>query len=245
MIYPYVPPRLTLSPSPSMIEVNLLGSVNLSYVITKVTASSSITNIISSPIFVSGLTATALTTILNAAPTINRIASGSVTYSSITYFNTSGVKGFTLSVTDNVGGTVSANCNVNAVYPIFYGTAFTQSSVQATVQTLVNSFSKIVSNVITRPVPISGTGVCIYYCVPNVYNTGATVASVYDISNPTVNIRNSFRGNGLAFTMSLNSPSGYWSSVLYNCYIYSPNGTASSVSLGIYPLYGTSYQFNF
>ena len=242
ILYAYVPPRLTLISSSNFIEVNTFGSVGLTYSITKVMATFSITSINSTPIFLSG-TSSALT-YLNATASINRNYTAGVTYSSGSYFTTPGVKGFTLSVSDIIG-TVSTSCNVTAVYPTFYGTSLTFSSIQSVVQGLLNSFTKVVDNNISRTVPISGTGVCIYYCVPNIYNVGGTISSLYDTSNPLVNINGNFRSPGSAFTMSLSSPSGYWGSTVYNCYIYSPTGTASTTSVGVYPFYATNYQFNF
>jgi hypothetical protein len=149
-----------------------------------------------------------------------------------------------MSVTDNTGITVTASTNINVVYPIFYGTAITASKVQSDVQNLLSSFTKVVNSEINRTIPISGDGVCIYYCIPNESNTGATVASVYDTSYPGIDIRNNFR-NGQAFTMSLSSPDSYWGSTLYNCYIYSIGVTASTASFGVYPNYSTNYEFNF
>ena len=247
LLYSYVPPRLSLVASATNYEVTSFGTIGFTFSITKITASSSISSITTSPILTLG-TASAIT-YLSATSSINRTFTGNATYSSASYYNSPGIKGFTLSVKDNVTGTVSTNAFVNVVYPIFYGTSPTHSSVQATVQSLLGSFGKIVDSNISRAVPVSGNGVCIYYCVPNIYNVGGTVSSVYDTSAPLVNIKNNFRVNGSAFTMSLSSPTGLWSSVLYSCYIYSPSGTASATSsvttLGVTPFYATNYQFNF
>ena len=243
IVYPYVPPRLTLSPASYFVEVTTTGVVGLSFSITKVTATSSILSITSNPLFLSG-TSSALT-YLNATSSINRTYTGTGSFSSGTYFATTGIKSFTMSVRDNITGTTSVTTNMNVVYPIFYGTSTVSTSSQAVVQSLLNSFTKVVDNNISKTVPISGTAVCIYYCVPNIYNTGGTISSVFDVSNPSVNIRNNFRGSGMAFTMSLSSPSGFWGSTLYSCYIYSPSGSATSSNIGNSPFYTANYQFNF
>lgn len=243
MLYGYVPPRLLLAPYSYFTEVNSGGTIGLSYSITKVSATASIRSITSSPLFLTS-TASAIT-YLNGATAINRTFNGTASFTSGSLFTTTGSKSFTMSVADGVGGTTSVNTSVNVVYPIFYGTSTTASSTQSIVQSLLSSFTKVLDSNINGTVPISGTGICIYYCVPAASNVGATISSIYDTSYPTTNIKNNFRTTGRAFTMSLSSPSGYWGSTVYNCYIYSPLGTASKTTLGVYPSYATNYQFNF
>lgn len=243
MLYGYVPPRLLLAPYSYYVEVNSGGTIGLSYSITKVSATASIRSITSTPLFLTS-TASAIT-YLNGATAINRVFNGTASYTSGTLFTTTGIKPFTMSVNDAVGGTTSVTTTVNVTYPIFYGTSMTASTTQSVVQGLLSSFTKVVDSNISRTVPISGTGVCIYYCVPAASNVGGTISSIYDTSYPTTNIKNNFRTTGAAFTMSLSSPSGFWGSTVYNCYIYSPTGSAAKTSLGVYPTYATNYQFNF
>ena len=243
MLYGYVPPRLTLSPYSYFVEITSSGTIGLSYSITKVSATSSIVSISSNPLF---LTSTASSiTYLNGVTAINRNYTATASYTSGSLFSTTGIKPFTMSVVDAVGGTTSVTTTVNVVYPIFYGTSPTASTTQAVVQNLLGSFNKIVDSNINQTVPISGTGVCIYYCVPATSNVGGTISSVYDISYPITNIKNNFRSTGAAFTMSLSSPNGYWGTTVYNCYVYSPTGSAAKTVLGVYPAYATNYQFNF
>jgi hypothetical protein len=148
-------------------------------------------------------------------------------------------------VNDNLGYTSSIRYDVNVVYPTFYGSSKTFSSTQSVVQSLLGSFTKIVNDNINQTVPFIGTSSCIYYCVPAIYNTTGTVSSLYDTSSPSVDIKNILKGTGTAFTMSLSSPTSMWASTVYNCYIYSPLGTASIVDLGYSPFYAVNYQFNF
>ncbi len=243
MLYGYVPPRLYLVPDSNFVEITSGGTIGLSYSITKVSATASISTITSNPLFLTS-TASAIT-YLNGATAINRTYTGTSSYTSGSLFSTTGVKPFTMSVYDGVGGTTSVTTTVNVVYPIFYGTSATASLTQSVVQSLLSSFTKVLDSNINRTVPISGTGVCIYYCVPATSNVGGTISSIYDTSYPTTNIKNNFRSTGSAFTMSLSSPSGYWGSTVYNCYIYSPTGIAAKTVLGVYPTYATNYEFNF
>jgi hypothetical protein len=245
MLYGYVPPRLVLTPYSYFVEVNSGGTVAFNYSITKVTATSSMRSIISTPLFLTGGATGSALTYLNGAPSINRTYNSTASYTSGSLFTTTGIKAFTMSVNDNVGGTTSIGTTVNTVYPIFYGTSLTASATQSVVQSLLSTFTKVVDSNINKTVPISGTGVCIYYCVPAASNVGGTISSIYDTSFPLTNIKNNFRTSGMAFTMSLSSPSGYWGSTVYNCYIYSPSSIPSKTTLGVFPTYATNYQFNF
>lgn len=243
ILYPYVAPIVTLSTTWSNIELSVFSQVlSFSYSITKVVASSSISSITTTPAFWT-TTSTAIT-YLNAAPTINRNVSDYVTYSYTT--SGSGIQTFTLSVKDNLGATVSASVGINIVYPIFYGVSTTASATASTVQSLLGTFNKILSNNPNQTVSYSGNGVCLYYCVPATYNTGASLSSFIDETNaPGFNQYTAFRGNGNAFTMSLNSPSTLWSSIVYNCYIYSPSGIPTTTTLGAPPYYNANFSFTF
>ena len=242
LLYPYIAPSVTLTSPVSFMEISSSSqTINFSYSITKYIASSTISTIGQIPTIITSTSP--ILTYLNV-PTGNLTYYANTSYVS-TYFSTAGIKSFTLSVTDNLGGSASANYAVNAIYPIFYGTAFTASVTQSTVQGLLPSFTKLLSNDPNQTVPMSGNGVCLYYCVPNIYNTSTTMSALYDSNSPLFDIKNVFRGTGMAFTMSLNSPSSYWSGVLYNCYIYSPGGTPNITTIGYPTLYNANYQFVF
>jgi hypothetical protein len=243
ILYPYVAPIVTLSTTWSSIERSIFNQVlSFSYSITKVIASSSITSITTTPLFWSSTSAAI--TYLNASPTINRNVSDYVTYSYIP--SVSGIQTFTLSVRDNLGATVSASIGINIVYPIFYGVSSTASATASTVQSLLASFNKIISNNPNQTISYSGNGVCLYYCVPAIYNTGASVSSFIDETNaPGFNQYTAFRINGNAFTMSLFSPGSLWPSIVYNCYIYSPSGIPTTTTLGIPPYYNANFSFTF
>lgn len=243
ILYPYIAPILTLTSTYSTVEITSTSlTVGFSYSITKVIASSSISSISTSPTFITD-TSTPIS-YLNSAVGINAFYGTTASYSSATNFSTYGNKTFTFSVVDNTGGSSSINYNVNAVYPIFYGTSTTASATQSTVQGLLGSFTKIISNNPNQTIPLQGNGVCLYYCVPSIYNTGGSVSSVIETST-VFNVNTIFRGDATAFTMSLYSPSGYWGSIVYNCYIYSPLGIPTTTTLGISPLYTANYQFTF
>ena len=242
LLYPYSAPRVTLTSPTSFMEISASSqTINFSYSITKYVASTTISTITQAPTIIPSTSP--ILTYLNV-PVGNLTYYANTSYTS-TYFSTSGVKSFTLSVTDNLGGSSSASFTASAVYPIFYGTAFTASATQSTVQTLLPSFTKILSNNPNQTVPMSGNGVCIYYCVPNIYNVSATMSALHDSSSPLFDIKSVFRGTGMSFTMSLNSPSSYWSGVVYNCYIYSPSGIPSITTIGYPTLYNANYQFVF
>lgn len=242
ILYPYVAPIVTLSTTFSNIELSVFSQVlSFSYSITKVVASSSISSITTTPAF--WTTTTAAISYLNASPTINRKVSDYITYSYTP--SGSGIQTFTLSVKDNIGATVSASVNINAIYPIFYGVSTTASSTASIVQSLLGSFNKIVSNNPNQTLPYNGNGICFYYCVPASYNTGASMSSFVDSNAPGFNQYSVFRGNGRAFTMSLYSPSSLWSPIMYNCYIYSPSGVPNTTTIGIPPYYTGNFTFTF
>lgn len=243
ILYPYISPTVVLSTTWSNIETSVLSYViSFSYSVTKIVASSSITSITTTPAFWTN-TSTAIT-YLNASPTINRNVSDYITYS---YTPSSlGLQTFTLSVKDNIGATISSNVDINIVYPIFYGVSPTASVTASTVQSLLGSFNKIISNNPNQTVPYSGDGVCLYYCVPAIYNIGDSVSSFIDETNaPGFNQYTAFRGNGNAFTMSLYSPDGLWSTIIYNCYIYSPSDYPTITTLGNPPYYNANFSFTF
>ena len=241
ILYPYISPNVTLSSTFSIIERNI-SSMNLSfsYSITKVIASSSISSITSTPLFITD-TSTPITYLSAISPNLKYS-----TYVNYTYTpNTLGTQVFTMSVKDNIGATISASVGINVVYPIFYGVSSTASATQSVVSSLLGSFNKILSNDPNQTVPFSGNGVCLYYCVPAIYNVGGSVSAVYDSNTPAFNQYTMFRGNGNAFTMSLASPNGFWASTVYNCYIYSPGGNPVATTLGISPFYSSNITFQF
>ncbi len=243
IIYPDIPPIVTLYTSPSYIEVIpalALGVAHLFYSITKVVGSSSINTLTSLPPFISSSSSSIISI-------INSIPYSDYTYSSdaVFPFPSYGTYGITLSTSDSQGYTVSATSSINVVYPIFYGTSLTASSTQSIVQSILSTFTKIINNDPNQTIPVSGNGVCFYYCVPNLYNIGGTISSFIDSNNPSLNQRSVFNGNGSSFTMSLNSPSGYWSGIVYNCYIYSPFGVPVVTTIGISPLYNGNFTFTF
>lgn len=244
LLYPYLPPSATLTSPISFIEIttSVLRTINFSYSITKI-VTSTISNINTGPIFI---TSTSAPLAYLNVPGVNITWHGAASYSSISYFSSTGIKPFTLSVVDNFGGSSSVEYDINSVYPIFYGTSTTATSSQTGVQSLIGAFSKILTNNPNQTIPVSGNGVCIYYCVPEIYNISASMSSLYDSNAPSFNIKNVFNTNGTPFTMSLNSPtSGYWSGVTYNCYIYSPFGMPAKTTIGNPSLYTANYQFNF
>lgn len=245
LLYPYTPPISSLTSNSSYIEVsNQVQTINFSYSITKYIGSTTISTINTTPIFITD-TSTPLTYLnVNQA---NRVYESSASYSSSSYFNSAGDKGFTISVIDSLGGSSSTKLEVEAVYPIFYGTSTTASATQSIVQSLLGSFTKLVSSQINQTIAMSGDGICLYYLVPEIYNTSASMSALYDSNAPALNINTVFKGNGTPFTMSLNSPSSpsNWSGVVYNCYIYSPAGTPTVTTIGIPTLYTANYQFVF
>jgi hypothetical protein len=242
ILYPYIAPIVTLSTTWSNVELSVFNQIlSFSYSITKVVASSSISGITTNPSF--WTTTTAAISYLNASPTINRNVSDYVTYSYTP--SSTGIQTFTLSVKDNIGATVSASVGVNVIYPIFYGTSLTASATASTVQSILGSFNKIISNNPNQTIPYNGNGICLYYCVPAIYNTGASVSSFIDSNAPGFNQYTVFRGNGNAFTMSLNSPSSMWAPIVYNCYIYSPSGAPTITTIGNPPYYTGNFTFTF
>lgn len=245
LLYPYTAPAISMSIGNNYVEVsNQVQTINFSYSITKIVGSTTISTIDTTPIFITD-TSTPLTYLNVATP--NRVYESSASYSSSSYFNSVGAKGFTLSVNDNQGTTSSAVLSVEAVYPVFYGVSTTASATQSVVQSLLGSFTKLVNSTIEQTVPMTGDGVCLYYLVPEIYNTTGSMSALYDSNAPALNINTVFRGNGTPFTMSLNSPSSpsHWSGVIYNCYIYSPAGYPTVTTIGIPTLYNANYQFVF
>jgi len=243
LLYPYTAPYVTLTSDTSYIEVSSSNqTINFSYSITKYVGSSTISSILTTPVFI---TSTSIPlTYLNVPTVVTYNGTGS--YTSAAYFSTPGIKGFTLSVTDNLGSTSSVNYNVNAIYPIFYGTSMTVSSTQSFVQGILPGLNKILTNTPNQTVPMQGDGVCLYYLVPEILNMSGSMSALYDSNAPLINSYNVFRGNGTPFTMSLNSPSvGLWAGVVYNCYIYSPFGGATATTIGLPTLYTANYQFVF
>ena len=242
LLYPYIPPTLTLTSPTSFIEVSSISqSVGFSFSMTRYVVSSTISSITQTPTIISG-GVTIITYLNSSTPSVTYYGNGS--YSSSSYFSTPGVKSFTLSVVDSLGGGQTTSYAINAVYPIFYGTSNTASIVTSSINGLLSSFTKILSNNPNQTVPMSGTAVCLYYCVPAIYNISGSMSALYDMSfSPSINQKSAFRGNGTPFTMSLNTAN--WAGVLYNCYIYSPIGSASTTTVGYPTLYNTNYQFVF
>ena len=240
MLYPYIQPTLSLTAYTPIVEASSNTiTLTFSYTITKYVANSSISNIYSTPIFTSSDLTTAKT-YLNAAPTTPRIYTGTASYNSVV----SGPLSFTLSVNDGTA-TYSTNSVVTPVYPIFYGTTTVATSSQTGVQSILGTFSKILNINPNQTISLNGNGVCIYYLVPQIYNISGSMSGLYSGYSDSLNQNLVFRGNGTPFTMSLNSPDSIWSSIIYNCYIYSPNGMPTITTIGSYPLYSATYQFLF
>lgn len=243
ILYPYIAPVITLSSSVSNIEISSISQVVIfNYSINKIVATSSILSITTNPFII--VDTTTPITYLNSTPTIDRHYSSTVSNSMA--YSTYGTNEFIFSVNDNIGGTVSTSCVINSVYPIFYGVSTTASSTQSIVQGLLSSFTKIVNNNPNQTISVSGNSVCIYYCVPSIYNLTNIISTFYDSNSPSFDISSVFRGSGTPFTMSLHSPDIFsWGDIIYNCYIYSPSGDVSTTTIGTSPLYTANYQFNF
>jgi hypothetical protein len=239
ILYPYIAPAATLLCYTPTVEVSSSSrALTFSYTVTKYVASSTVSVYSPSPIFITDILAQ---TYLNAAVTTPRSYTGTGSYaaSSLTTPLT-----FTLSVRDSVG-TYSFGTTVTPVYPIFYGTTTVATSSQTGVSSILGTFSKLLSNNPNQTLSLSGNGVCIYYLVPQVYNTSGSMSALYTGTSSSFNQNSIFRGNGTPFTMSLSSPSSLWTNILYNCYIYSPSGTPTTTSIGNIPSYSGNFQFVF
>jgi hypothetical protein len=242
MLYPYIQPTLTLTPYTPIVEVRSSSlTLTFSYTIIKYVASSTISTINSSPIFTTN-DFTAAINFLNAAPTSPRSYTGTTSFVSP---GINSVLSFTLSARDS-SGTYSVRTTVTPVYPIFYGTTTVATNSQSGVQSILGTFSKILSSNPNQTVVLGGNGVCIYYLVPRIYNLSGSMSGFYEGSSASFfDLKNVFRGNATPFTMSLTSPSSLWSNIVYNCYIYSPLGNATTTTIGTEPLYSATYQFLF
>lgn len=239
LLYPYIPPTLSLSSYTPLVETTSSSiTLTFSYTITKYLASSTV-SVSSTPILTPSVVAAQ--TFLNASPTSPRTYTGTGSFGPVPVTTP---LTFTLSVKDQVG-TYSVNTVVTPVYPIFYGTTTVATSSSTGVQSLLGTFSKIISNNPNQTVTLNGNGICIYYLVPRAYNISGSMSGFYAGTSASVNQNVIFRGNGTPFTMSLSSPSSIWSNIVYNCYIYSPTGTPALTTIGTGPLYSATYQFLF
>lgn len=237
MLYPYIAPTSSITPLSITNEYSTAPiTFTFSYTITKYISNTTVT-VTTKPTFITDVYAQ---TYLNAAPTINRSYTGTGSYGPASFTTP---QTFTLSVSDSVG-TYSSSITLNPILPIFYGTSITATNSASGVGSLLNSFNKIISTDPNQTVSLNGNGVCIYYLVPQIYNISGSMSGLYAGSSASFNQKDVFRGTGTPFTLTLNYGS-YWSGITYNCYIYSPFNNPTITTIGSYPLYNSTYQFNF
>jgi hypothetical protein len=237
LLYPYLSPLTSISFPISVYERNNISSTNVPFTYALTRRSNDVT---SSSIIGLGISSFP---VLSPGPTISNPGflsnsySGSYTFSSVQVTtNTGGV--FTFSYTATDGTTAyTATQSMKFVYPYFFGFYPTTPTFSSTIMNnVVNSLSggKLVADYGSQSVGLGGSG---YICFLYPYSYGL-LSEIYD-------------GNGFLLwqsgsasiswtystsAISINSPSGFWSSS------YRVFRTTAPVSI---PLPSQNYQFNF
>lgn len=244
IIYPYLSPQVsivlnatpTVGSNPSsysssgtnnvVIELNNLNSFTYTYTITK--RSNTITS-------VTGINLWSYP----GVPIASSTYSTSVNSTSSADATTLGTKSFTMYVSDGTA-TASSSVTLNKVLPFFYGATTSVISSSAFNGTFAGGLTKIVKSKSNTTVSLSGNGVCIYFAYPSSHGA---LSQILDQNG--FDVTSSFT---YSTSVSINSPSGYWSSKNYYVYAYTAGGTGSTTtSVGMPPTYinPVNYQFNF
>lgn len=243
MLYPYLSPQVSfvLNATPSgsnpssyntsgstnvIVEMGNVGTFTYTYIITK--RSNNISSVTGTNLWgypgVPILTSTSSTSINNQA------AADAGTF---------GSKTFTLNVSDGTA-TASTSCTLKKVLPFFYGATTSVITAASFTSGFANGLTKNVKDKSNTTVSLAGQNVCIYFAYPS---THGLLNQILD--NNGFDITTSFSATQ---NVSLSSPNGYWSNMLYTIYIYTAGGASpATTSVGVPPTYTTpvDYKFNF
>ena len=240
LLYPYIPPTLSLSLSTYFVEIGApLSNLILNYTIGR-NATYSLTG---TPLTSGGILG------VPSYPSLSSISYlGSTTgTSSVSFTNTQtvfssayGSNTFTMSVQDTKGIYATSSSTVNVVLPWYWGTSNTGSTTSLSSilsRTASTIYADLLTPLLTNPatqstiqnnksLPFTGQNKYVYFGYPSSF---PYLEQILDVNG--FDITGSFR----TYSVSLNSPNlGYWSGRLYTFYIYTgPVGsTISTTTLG-------------
>lgn len=264
LLYPYIPPTISISITPALIESGNTFSVSsllMDYTAVRTSSTASITFFNTTLGSVSGSfntvpvgsTSGVVTPLLFNTSTPTAFSwnlSGTQSYVSWTW---------SVSISDSIGPTSVSSDSIGVVLPWYYGSSSYSATASANINAILGTSSTYemskLTPIITNPAlsPSSSYNKTLVLKTLNLnpYNQGylyfgypADFPDLAEIIDPNnYNVISSFQKYVLS---NIDSPNSYWSGKDYKFYIYTNGGTTPVLTtIGSYPTYSGTYQFKF